>query len=453
MELDTARHIRYFQRCYKSVLPHHYTANDSSRLALAYFILAAFDLLSSPSSYTSAPDSSATPPSLIPAADRPRLRAWVLSLQHRSGGFCGSPQHVLPREIRRGYDGELRVQTADDPENANIAATYFALMLLGILADESAEGAASTYRHVDRVATLKWLKRLQRPDGSFGELVQDDGTIGGGRDMRYCYMASTIRWILRGNHGDRILDFDVHKLVAYMRRSQTFDGGIAESEMGESHAGYGYCAVSALSILDLAEEDAEEPNKSLQAGIADIPALVHYLVCRQFAYTDEEEDEEEDEDGENEDGENEGEPPETLTTDTPIPEMATLSIDYVNIAGFSGRLNKIPDTCYTWWVAGALRILDAALPGATSVDRASGRAFLLEKTQHVIGGFGKHVDRPPDVYHSYLGLAALATMAGDEKEAGLGLFDVRLCIGKEAAARVARGRDFVLAGAPRTEEA
>jgi geranylgeranyl transferase type-1 subunit beta len=33
---------------------------------------------------------------------------------------------------------------------------------------------------------------------------------------------------------------------------------------------------------------------------------------------------------------------------------------------------------------------------------------LLEKTQHFIGGFGKVTGDPPDIYHSYLGLASLA---------------------------------------------
>lgn len=427
MEFDAARQIRYFQRCYKSILPHHYTANDSNRLALGYFVVAGLDVLSSPTSYTSQPDAKSTPPSLIPAADKGKLRKWVLSLQHRSGGFCGSPQHVFPAEVRRGFEGEITVPTFDDTENANVAATYFALMLLGILADDSEEGARATYREVDRVATLRWLRRLQRSDGSFGEIVKADGTIGGGRDMRYCLMAATIRWVLNG-HNNPSLDFDVDNFVNHIRRSQAFDGGIAESAMGESHAGYGYCAVAALSTLDFSAQDEENPTKYLKAGIADIPALVHYLVSRQFAYTGQsEEDEEEDASAAN--------------NGDRIPEIASLNIEDISMSGFSGRLNKVPDTCYTWWVSGALNLLGRVFPGPTTVERASGREFLLKKTQHVIGGFGKHAGKPPDVYHSFLGLAALATMAGDDGEKGLGLFDVRLCIGREAADRVAKGRD------------
>jgi geranylgeranyl transferase type-1 subunit beta len=430
MELDAARHVRYFQSCYNKVLPHHYTPNESNRLALGYLIVAALDLLSSPSSPAD------TPPSLIPAADRRRVRAWVLALQHGSGGFCGSPNLMLPAHFRRGYDGEQTIETAADPESANIAATFFALILLGLLADGSDESAREMYRHIDREATLRWLRRLQRPDGSFGEVLKADGTIAGGRDMRYCYMASTIRWILRGNDGDGSLDFDVDKFVAHIRQSQSFDGGIAESYMGESHAGYAYCAVAALSILDLAAEDDGRPNRYLEAGIPNITALVHWLVSRQFTWTAECEDEYDDSDDEDEDA------PTTknTTAEVPVEDMAAITLEDSKLTGFNGRLNKIADTCYAWWVAGSLQMLSGVLGGAVPVDRASGRAFLLEKMQHIIGGFSKHTGKPPDVYHSYLGLAALSTMAGDDCEAGLGKFDARLTIGQEAAGRVSRGR-------------
>ena len=41
------------------------------------------------------------------------------------------------------------------------------------------------------------------------------------------------------------------------------------------------------------------------------------------------------------------------------------------------------------------------------------RRYLLESTQHVIaGGFGKLPGDPPDIYHSYMALAALALIDG-----------------------------------------
>lgn len=49
----------------------------------------------------------------------------------------------------------------------------------------------------------------------------------------------------------------------------------------------------------------------------------------------------------------------------------------------------------------------------------------------MIGGFGKIPGDPPDIYHSYLGLAALAITGED----GLAYFDPALCMSKRAAAR------------------
>ncbi|KAI0005830.1 terpenoid cyclases/Protein prenyltransferase [Xylariaceae sp. FL0662B] len=436
--LDTARHIRYWQRCFRSILPHHYTSNDSARLALGFFILAALDLLSSASSY-SAPPTDPLKASLITPEDRARLRPWILSLQHPHGGFCGSPNHVLPPKFTSRWDFEREVDVANDPDNANIAATYFALLLLGILADGDGSKA---FDGVDRIRTLRWLKRLQREDGSFGEIITEDGYVGGGKDMRYCYLAATIRWALGGGvrgADDEDLDFDVDALVAYIRQGQTFDGGVAESSTHESHAGYAYCATAALSMLDAANPNAsQEPKRYLRAGIPSIPALVHFLACRQFAYL------EPDRGSDNEDEDDD--------PNHALPDLSTLSLDApdTQIAGFNGRLNKVADSCYAWWVSGALGILgEGAL-----INREPARKFILEKTQHLIGGFAKHPGDPPDVLHAYLGLAALATMAGssdpgnaEAREEGLGRLDVSLCVGVEAVDRIARAREALLAAA------
>lgn len=65
------------------------------------------------------------------------------------------------------------------------------------------------------------------------------------------------------------------------------------------------------------------------------------------------------------------------------------------------------------------------------IDINSCREYLLKKTQHMIGGFGKIPGDPPDIYHSYLGLAALALYGND----GLTSFHPALCMSVRAAAR------------------
>ena len=96
---------------------------------------------------------------------------------------------------------------------ANLAATFFAVLSLGFVENVG---------EVRRNQCLGWLRRLQREDGSFGELVTEDGRIHGGADMRYCYVAVAIRWMLideaneKGGEGD----IDVEKLVEYLRGGQ-----------------------------------------------------------------------------------------------------------------------------------------------------------------------------------------------------------------------------------------
>lgn len=60
-------------------------------------------------------------------------------------------------------------------------------------------------------------------------------------------------------------------------------------------------------------------------------------------------------------------------------------------AGFNGRCNKVADTCYAWWVGGSLGMLHRQhLQDFNAVER-----YLLDKTQHRIGGFSKMPGDPP----------------------------------------------------------
>lgn len=42
------------------------------------------------------------------------------------------------------------------------------------------------------------------------------------------------------------------------------------------------------------------------------------------------------------------------------------------------------------------------------IDDVRNRRYLLEKVQHLVGGFGKSVGDPPDLLHSYFGMVSLA---------------------------------------------
>lgn len=186
--LDKSRQIKYWQRCFTSYLPSAYTANDSTRLTFAFFIVSALDLLSVP----------------LTPKDRSSIRSWVLSLQHPDGGFCGSPTHVLP-----GQDATKG--------SANLAATFFALLLLGVAAGTDDEAKAA-FAGVQRGKLLRWLSKLQRRDGSFGQVLWEGEAVGG-RDMRHSYLASGIRWMLKGD-GIEEEDIDVGAMIDHIRHTQ-----------------------------------------------------------------------------------------------------------------------------------------------------------------------------------------------------------------------------------------
>ncbi|KAK5991770.1 Geranylgeranyl transferase type-1 subunit beta-like protein [Cladobotryum mycophilum] len=392
-QLDKPRHIKYWQRCHSTYLPTAYTGNDSTRLTFAFFIYSSLDLLSVP----------------LTDKDRAAVRTWVLSLQHPDGGFCGSPTHVLP-----GKDAEKGTP--------NLAATFFALLLLGIAAQEqSEEEQKAAFAGVDRKRLLSWLRRLQRSDGSFGQVLWDGESVGG-RDMRHSYLAASIRWMLRGEveKGDGLWeeDVDVDKMVEHIRGVQTYDGGLSESSQQESHAGYAYCAIAALALLD------RQPSSrsALQDGIANRPAFLKWLAHRQFAYLSSQEEKDETEEN---------------YLEAKLGELK-LEDGCCRHVGFNGRWNKKADTCYCWWVGGTLHLLDSA----SLFDVKPSRNYILEITQHRIGGFSKAVGGPPDIYHSYLGLAALSMMG----EPDLKELDVGLCCSKESVRRIERAREGLLEG-------
>jgi geranylgeranyl transferase type-1 subunit beta len=140
-------------------------------MSLAFFIISALDLLG-------ALETSIT------AEDKAGYIDWIYRCQLPDGGFRGSP----------GTDfGHLAgVENAVwDP--ANISATYFALFMLLILRDD--------LKRVKRIDCLKWLTKLQRSDGSFGQTLGPDDSVEGGFDTRFGYLAMAVRWTLRNLSG------------------------------------------------------------------------------------------------------------------------------------------------------------------------------------------------------------------------------------------------------------
>ena len=186
------RHVKYWLRCLKSLLPHLYTSNDSNRMTLALFTLSALDLLG-------VLHESTTP------AERSHYIDWIYRCQHPLGGF-------------RGFTGTNFGDANRNVENehwdpANLAGTFFALAGLAILGD--------SMERVKREECLKWLAKLQFEDGSFGEGLGKNGKIEGDPDIRYCFLAAVTRWMLKdGMQPGTAKDIDVDKLATFVISSK-----------------------------------------------------------------------------------------------------------------------------------------------------------------------------------------------------------------------------------------
>jgi len=162
-------------------------------MTLAFFILSALDLLGELDA------------SLSPAARKGHIE-WVYSCQLPEGGFRAFPG----ADLGPSRNNENRVW---DP--ASVPATFFALLCLALLGDD--------LQRVKRREILEWLRRMQREDGSFGDFLGEYGRIEGGKDTRFGYMSTGIRWILRGNTQgpvDGIADINVDSFVECVRKAE-----------------------------------------------------------------------------------------------------------------------------------------------------------------------------------------------------------------------------------------
>jgi len=164
---------------------------------------------------------------------------------------------------------------------------------------------------------------------------------GGEDDMRFIYCAAAISNILSISNG-----IDKDKAVEYIQKSITYEGGIAQGPYLEAHGGSTYCAVASLYLMDRLEDGLSSCQRS---------QLVRWLVNRQRQ-------------------------------------------------GLNGRPDKDDDTCYTFWIGGALKLLGAS----GCVDWNHILEFVLSTHCPETGGFGKWPDTNSDPVHTYLGWAGLS---------------------------------------------
>ncbi|KAJ3220327.1 Geranylgeranyl transferase type-1 subunit beta [Clydaea vesicula] len=140
---------------------------------------------------------------------------------------------------------------------------------------------------------------------------------------------------------------NVNKVLEFIVKCQAYDYGFAQNLNLESHGGSTYCALASLKLLN-------------KLDLIDKKATLLWLLKRQ------------------EDG-------------------------------FRGRINKPPDTCYTFWIGASISMLE----GTKFVDTVPLKTF-LECCKTKYGGFGKSENCHPDLLHSYMTIAGLSIFGIEE---------------------------------------
>ncbi|KAG5952719.1 hypothetical protein E4U53_000055 [Claviceps sorghi] len=185
---------------------------------------------------------------------RSRLIETVRPMQNDGGGFGG------------GF-GQI----------SHLGTTYPIVLSLALV------GGRDAYEVIDRRTMWKWLCSLKQPDGGF------QMAVGGEKDVS-------------AGHTDLF-----GGLAEWVRRCQTYEGGVSAAPGFEAHGAYAFCALACLAILD-------SPHRAIPEFL-DVPRLLSWLSSRQHA-----------------------------------PE-----------GGFSGRTNKLVDGCYSHWVGGCWPLIEASL--------------------------------------------------------------------------------------------
>ncbi|XP_043566978.1 geranylgeranyl transferase type-1 subunit beta [Chiloscyllium plagiosum] len=313
LEFLKDRHICFFERCLK-ILPERYCSLETSRLTIAFFALSGLDILSA-----------------LHLVDKTSIIEWIYSLQ------------VLPTEDksnldRCGFRGSSHLgisynQSKDNGshhlyDSGHIAMTYTGLASLVILGDD--------LKRVNKEACLAGLGALQLEDGSFYAVPE-----GSENDMRFVYCAACICYMLNDWSG-----MNTQKAIEYIRKSMSYDSGLAQGAGLESHGGSTFCAIASLCLMGKLNEVFSEKE---------LNRIRRWCIMRQQN-------------------------------------------------GFHGRPNKPVDTCYSFWVGATLKLLQ--IFQYTNFEK--NRNYILSTQDHIVGGFAKWPDSHPDALHAYFGVCGLS---------------------------------------------
>jgi protein farnesyltransferase subunit beta len=234
--------------------------------------------------------------------------------------------------------------------------------------------AAPTYAAINALCTLGTDEALNSIDRLmlykfFSSIHQSDGSYimheGGEVDIRGVYCAASVAKLVN-------IDCSVifESSASWLASCQSYEGGFSAVPFTESHGGYTFCGFAALNLLQ-------------HEGLCDLDSLIRWLVSRQMAFE----------------------------------------------GGFSGRPNKLVDSCYSFWQVSPLILAQSLLSSrgkasSDALDALKGALFnpqalneyVLLCCQHYGGGLKDKPGASRDFYHTCYGLSGLSvaqTYIGD----------------------------------------
>ena len=298
-------------------------------------------------------------------------RNFVILETEAHSNFCNGALQKLPKGVSTLNSGQpwllywlfhsLDLMQEDIPEDQSRAAIEFIRQCKCPSSGAFCGGPyqmphlAPTYASVATLLTLNTEEAFEVIDrrGVYNFILSMKRPTGGFRmhdqgesDMRSLYCAISVASVLN------ILDDAISENVGeYIARSQTYEGGIGGEPGGEAHGGYTYCGLASLCML----------NKT---HLVDLDRLLEWCTLRQMTVE----------------------------------------------GGFSGRTNKLVDSCYSFWVGACFPILKDIM----NIDRRTPlydhlalQAYVLVCCQDVMGFFDKPGSMP-DYYHTAYSLAGVA---------------------------------------------
>ncbi|GAA5980547.1 hypothetical protein JCM11641_006676 [Rhodosporidiobolus odoratus] len=404
-----AKQHALFSLRHAKFLPTPYQHEDSNRMTLAYFCLSSLALLPAAAVSTSDHHLSALDV-LTKSSQRQGWADWIYEQQLSSGGFRGSDvlttgqsDDVTEHSAAGASSSTLQPARTAAPasfssfDTPHIIQSYTALLNLALSGD--------SFERLNRQGLLSFLASCQNADGSFSHFPGCEEAP----DPRSTYSAFAIASML---HDWTTIDAD--QALSFLNSCRRFEGGFAQRSGSEANAGPTYCAVASFSLCSRLS-DLPHPEK-----------LLRWLVDRQIRPPP-------------------AAPASEGDSSSEVDEATEGQIPEQEMAGFQGRPNKPTDACYSFWNTAALQLLlptfSPPLRLSDLIDPSLDRNWLLHCQHKLYGGIAREPGATPDVYHTYLSLAALSL--GDCQGASLGpsVLDLRPLdpawnVSKEVAERI-----------------